>query len=504
VNHRKPTLFFIVFFLIVLPPLTALEKIPIAIMDFKVTNVEKSESDLFLDFFSNALFETGVFDVLQRDKRDKLMQEIQFSMSDTADAKKTRQVGKLLSSKLLVFGNLGKVGNNVLLSVSMVDVETGRTVSTYSKTYKSLEAVFDGLPDVSAALADPAAQSVFMKMTSVLYFDDFEQQKWTVSDKLFYQNGKYHILAKDSAWYTWENMNIDDYSIECEVSSEKAPPNAGYGIIFRLQDSNNFYLFEITASGSCDMVRYLKGEPTCLLPPFRHQSVNAKGMNLLKVTAFRNRYSLYINNVKVKDVTDSSFREGGFGLFASQGVDAAFDNLIVYQGNLVFYDYFSKPSENFVEDKVAHTQDGVYYIDGKKCTGEYDSWITEPRRNFSFKADMEFREGDKDAGYGLLFRMLDVENNYTFYISSSGYYRLVYIKNNVLTVLIDWKKSRLINAAGRNMIRVECIDDAFYLYINENLVETVNDTTFKEGGIGFAVMPGVNVTVDNAELFVLE
>ena len=486
--------------------LAAFEKIPIAVMDFKVTNFQKNESDLFIDFFNNALFETGVFDVLQRNQRDKLLQEIQFSMSDTADAKLTRKVGKLLSSKLLVFGNLGKVGKNVLLSVSMVDVETGRTVSSYSKTYKSLEEVFNSLPEVSSALADPAAESVFMKKTSVLYFDDFEEKKWAVSDKVDYQNGQLQIYSVDRDWYVWQNQIVDDFSIECRTLYVSGNVNSGSGIIFRVQDYKNFYAFFVSPSGYYKVVRYVDGQFLDLVPWIENKSINKKTANLLKVTAFRNHFTFFVNNVRVKEVTDDKFHEGKFGLFSFMGFKAAFDNLIVYQGNLVFYDYFSTPAGNFGEGKVAFTKNGVYNIDGKTLTSPtpFFSWITEPRRNFSFKSDVAFREGDTESAYGIAVRVVDAENNYCFAITKTGYYHFGYYKNSVWNTLVDWKKTRLINSEGINILRVECVDDTFYLYLNENLVETVTDSTFREGGIGFMTASGMNVSFDNAELFLLD
>ncbi|MBN2353239.1 MAG: hypothetical protein JXD23_11760 [Spirochaetales bacterium] len=481
--------------------LYAFEKIPIAVMDFKVTNFQKSESDLFVDFFNNALFETGVFDVLQRNQRDRLLQEIQFSMSDTADAKLTRQVGKLLSSKLLVFGNLGKVGKNVLLSVSMVDVETGRTVSSYSKTYKSLEEVFNSLPEASSALADPAAQSVFMKKTRVLYFDDFEEQKWVVSDKLYYKDGKYHIFSKDSMWYIWHQQSFEDFSVECEATFTTGPKNGVFGILFRLQDADNFYGLHITHDGMYTVYKYVEGKTIYFVPWVTNTAINTVSTNILKITAFRSRFSVFINNVKVKEFTDQTFHDGKVGLIASQETDVAFDNLIVYQGNLVFYDYFSKPSENFSEGKAAYTKNGVYNVDGKLMTAPYITWNLESRKNFSLKADAEYRSGGVSAGYGICVRVVDAGNTYSFFLSKDGYYRFGYTKNFSWTSLIDWKKSRLINPDGRNILRVECVDDTFYLYINENLVETVTDTTFKEGGFGFITEAGVNASFDNAELF---
>ena len=63
----------------ILFPLTAQEKLPIAVMEFKITKLPEDEVELLVDFFNNALFETEAFDVIQRSRRDSLIREIQFS-----------------------------------------------------------------------------------------------------------------------------------------------------------------------------------------------------------------------------------------------------------------------------------------------------------------------------------------------------------------------------------------------------------------------------------------
>jgi TolB-like protein len=140
----------------------AAEKIPVAIMNFQVTNLNASEVKLMIDFFNNALFETGVFDVIQPEKRDAILREQEFSQSDFADRSKTRNIGKLLSVKLLVFGSVGKLGTNVLFNASCVDVDTGKTVGTFSNKYKSLDEIVDVLPTVSQTFATAAVRTMFV------------------------------------------------------------------------------------------------------------------------------------------------------------------------------------------------------------------------------------------------------------------------------------------------------------------------------------------------------
>ncbi len=66
------------------------QKLPVAVMEFKVTKLPPDEVELMIDFLNNALFETGVFDVIQKSRRDHLIKEIEFSYSDMSDSAKNR------------------------------------------------------------------------------------------------------------------------------------------------------------------------------------------------------------------------------------------------------------------------------------------------------------------------------------------------------------------------------------------------------------------------------
>ncbi len=486
------------------PRLDALDKIPIAIMDFKVTNIQKSEFDLFVDFFNNALFETGVFDVLQRNKREQLMKEIEFSLSDAADARRTRQIGKLLSSTLLVFGNLGKVGRNILLSVSIVDVETGLTASVLSRTYANLEAVFGDLQGIASSLAESAEQSQFQRKANILYFENFDDKRWNEYDNMFYRDGTYHVRAVDTPLMTWQTQTYDDFIMEAAAGRVEGDNKLGFGLVYRLQDANNFYVFLMADNGFYSVQKCVNGNYTNIVAWNKATAVKAGEMNSMKVSAFRSRFVVYINNVKLREFSDNTFSKGYFGIFSSHGVHAAFDNLILYQGNLVYYERFERTASIFAEADVAYSKDGIYHVDGKSADGTYYSWILESMKNTSFKAEVSWLAGKTDIGYGLAFRLRDALNNYTFVITKSGSYSLIKYLDSQPTYLIPYRKTRSLNPDGKNIMRVECVGDTFTLFINENLVETVVDDTFAAGKLGFMSYRGVDAVFDNAEIFSLE
>jgi TolB-like protein len=501
-NKRDKLIIVVMVFLFSLLGLSAAEKFSIAVMDFKVTNIQKDEVDLLIDYFNHSLFQTGIFDVVQKDKRDKLLKEIEFSVSDVADHKKTKELGKLLSAKLLIFGSVGKLGSNIIFNLSVVDVETGSTVSSYSKTYAKLEEIVNDLPLVSENVANAAMNSMFMKKAQMIYYDNFNAQTWVVSDVLFYKNGKYHIYKKDNEWYVWENITVDDFVIEVETQWIEGSDNSGYGLIFRLQDENNYYIFDITKTGFFKLDKRVDGSYIALTDWEKSNAINDKGVNYLKVIAVGKHLTVFINNIKVTELNDSAFPKGKFGLFAGSGVHAAFDNLMVYQGNLVLYDNFSEITDTFTQTDQAYTKNGEYTV--KATDSDYYSWGGEDYENFSFRAQARWQAGPADSGYGLTFRFKDIDNHYLFIILKSGYYRFGYYKDAKWNVLIDWKKTRLINPEGKNILQVVCMGSTYRLFINDNLVDEYDDATFMKGRLGFFSATGITAVFDNVELFEVE
>jgi TolB-like protein len=70
---------------------------------------------------------TGV-DLIEREKRAEVLEEIEFALSDLADATKQVELGKMLAAKYLVFGEIIDMDKEVLISLRMVDVESTKVV----------------------------------------------------------------------------------------------------------------------------------------------------------------------------------------------------------------------------------------------------------------------------------------------------------------------------------------------------------------------------------------
>lgn len=482
--------------------LTAEDKPTIAVMDLKITNVPKDEVELIVDFLNNALFETGAFDVIQKNMRNKLLEEMEFSASDLADAEKTNKIGKLLSAKLLLFGSIGKLGTNIIFTLTLVDVQTGKTENTFSKTYKKLENIVEDLPSISEEMASISQRRNFEEKSAVLYFDDFSAKTWPESEKLYYRDNKYHIFNKESDWYTWETMSVGDCIIEAETEFIDGQNDAGYGLLFRMKDTNNFYLFDITQNGYFRVEKKLDGKYINLIQWEKSPAINLNAVNFIKIEALGKHLALYINKVKVKEIIDTDFKEGYFGMFASKNVHASFDNLLVYQGNLVFFESFTTANANWIQDEYAYFKDGRYIITAPKGSNGYYSWTSLERRNFILKADVEWLKGSSDdLNYGVTFRFKDLNNHYLFEIAKTGYYQLSMYLDGKWKTLIPWQKSNAVNKKGKDILKVECRGKMITLFVNDAKVDSYEDDTFSEGKIGVVSAEGMTAAFDNIEVF---
>ncbi len=149
-----------------------------------------------------------------------------------------------------------------------------------------------------------------------------------------YGNNRYQIEITASNLVAWGLANRDaaDFEVEVETRLESGDPSNSYGLLFRFQDRENFYRFDISGDGYFLVSKFQNGQWTTLVDwtasPAIHQG-NAD--NLLKVSAFGPNLTLWANGQQLATVTDDSFTHGNFGFFTSTfnepNIWVSYDNL---------------------------------------------------------------------------------------------------------------------------------------------------------------------------------
>ena len=131
--------------LAVLAPAFSQDESIITVLDFSTDGVSANEMKSIISLLSSALFQTGEFTVIDVSERERLLQELEFSMSDCTDESCLLEVGRMLSAEGIVVGNLGKVGNRYILSTKLLETETAKTLSTADGFYDDLDILVDDI-----------------------------------------------------------------------------------------------------------------------------------------------------------------------------------------------------------------------------------------------------------------------------------------------------------------------------------------------------------------------
>jgi hypothetical protein len=125
------------------------------------------------------------------------------------------------------------------------------------------------------------------------------------------------------------------------VSAEAVVPNttckAGdhWGLIFRMKDNANFYMFGVSCDGKYKLLKRVDGAFQTVVDFTDSDFITDLGQkNALGVRAVGNELSLYVNGNFITTVNDGAFAEGVVGMYATSrltpSLTVTYDNIAVY------------------------------------------------------------------------------------------------------------------------------------------------------------------------------
>lgn len=176
-------------------------------------------------------------------------------------------------------------------------------------------------------------------------------------------DGGYRITVRQPHTLAWSRLADDyrsyqDIAMQVETVLLAGSAQTTSSLLFRYQDDNNYYLFNVAYNGFYNLEVLEDGHPTRLIdwtpsaaiqtapwvsrsPPMptgppELTRPHAAPRNLLRVVVQGNRIGLFVNGVRLEETLDRTFRRGGLALavqtFAVPAPGAAtihFDNLLV-------------------------------------------------------------------------------------------------------------------------------------------------------------------------------
>jgi hypothetical protein len=128
----------------------------IAVIDLDPTGISNNEAQFLSDRLRTELFETGKFQVVEREKMNTILKEQGFQQTGCTTVECAIEIGQLLNVTVMVAGSIGKIEEIYSLSIRMIDVQTGAIMRTATRDYegKLSEVLTDVIPEISVELAE--------------------------------------------------------------------------------------------------------------------------------------------------------------------------------------------------------------------------------------------------------------------------------------------------------------------------------------------------------------
>ncbi len=131
-------------------------RLTIGVLELDVNNVDAGEARAISERLRAYLGRTNVFQVIERNKMESIMQELGFQLSGACDTDEcVVQVGKILGASKMVAGSVSRVGTIYSLQVRIVDITTSQIETQAFRDVNGVEQVLtEATQTVANELAD--------------------------------------------------------------------------------------------------------------------------------------------------------------------------------------------------------------------------------------------------------------------------------------------------------------------------------------------------------------
>ncbi|MCB4790581.1 MAG: conjugal transfer protein TraF [Elusimicrobia bacterium] len=129
------------------PPVGTAKKVSsglnLAITDFESKGTSASDASVVTDFIRTDMVSNGYYNVLDRSNMETLLAEQKFQMSGCTTLECVANMGKVLNVQVVLTGSLSKLAEDYYITVSLVDVETGKVTKSVDQKAKTLDELRD-------------------------------------------------------------------------------------------------------------------------------------------------------------------------------------------------------------------------------------------------------------------------------------------------------------------------------------------------------------------------
>ncbi|MBC8496449.1 MAG: protein kinase, partial [Chloroflexi bacterium] len=142
--------------------------------------------------------------------------------------------------------------------------------------------------------------------------DEFARCDWSITD------GKYRWDAEAHQgfnWHVWPDAReASDLNLTVDARQISGPEDALYGVVFRMSDSDNFYLFGLSNYQSFTFRRKYEGEWEILIDWTENTNIRPGKANQITIVAMGSHFTFLINDQLVAEADDDVMFFGKAGL----------------------------------------------------------------------------------------------------------------------------------------------------------------------------------------------
>ncbi len=134
----------------------------VAVIDLKAkVGVNKDMASLLSDVVRTELYQTGVFDVMNREDMVSILGELKFQESGACDSTECAvSMGSALGVERMVTGSVGKMGKTFVINLKLINIQLMKNEMLLSKYHKGSE---DNLPDSIKKVIERMAKEHLVK-----------------------------------------------------------------------------------------------------------------------------------------------------------------------------------------------------------------------------------------------------------------------------------------------------------------------------------------------------
>lgn len=367
-----------------------------------------------------------------------------------------------------------------------------------------------------------------------LFFDEFanNDNNWAIGSTKDYSmsvsSGKYYFehKRKTGGWSTSLEKYIDetkDYEIETKILKISGIKNNGFGIMWGRKSSGNTLEFDIASNGLYSVDRSANSNRSKLID-WTSSSYIKQGnysYNILKIRKQDGVIKFYINGNYVNQISNKTFLGNRIGFIIYDNQKIAIDYLKVryltkavvtpsvvtnYSSlNLPVDENFSNNNNNWAsgskDEYNLNLYNGYYNFEHKRASGGWSSTLLtkiDQTKNFEISTEIKKVSGVTSYGYGLIWGRKDSKNQFNFFISADGSYKIKKVERDNNTLLQDWKASSFINKGNgaTNILTIRKNNNTLNFYINNNFVTSKEFTPFLGNRLGYILWAKQKIAVN--------